>query len=348
MNHQTSRLAYVGCRTTRERNARGRGLAVFQMGESRWKLLQLVEGLRNPSFLCTHPTLPMLYAVHGDFAELTSFQIGVDGKITTRQQLSTWGRNPVHLTFTPSARWLLVVNYATGSLVSMRVASDGTLGQVAHSLSFKGACGPDVQQDGSHPHQICYSPDNRYAFIPDKGLDTVHAVQVDEDTGALALARETHFAPGTGPRHMTFHPRLPIAYVVGELDRTVMTLHCEGARLLPFETRSTVPVGVHSGSAAGIVLSADARTLYVSNRGHDSVAVYPVSEEGSIGQPQWVLAGKTPRFICQTPRGDGLVVACEDGDSIATLQTARDARPAFNTVAETGSPVCVVFRKAIR
>lgn len=338
-------LAYVGCRTTRERNARGRGLAVFRCAKGKvWTPLQLVEGLRNPSFLCLHPTQPMLYAVHGDFEEITRLRIGDDGLLTQQQQLSTWGRNPVHLAFTPSGKWLLVANYATGTVVSFRAAEDGTLGHVAHSLSLPGERGPHAQQEGSHPHQICFSPDGAFAFVPDKGVDRVFALQVNEDTGSLSIAATTRFPAGAGPRHIVFHPSLPLAYLVGELERSVTTLRRDGPKLIALASASTLPLLVEEGSAAGIVLSTDLRTLYVSNRGHDSVAAFPVDSNGALGTPTWTAAGRTPRFITETPERDGLVIAREDGDSIAILSADSPSHQATDVV-ETGSPVCIVFRR---
>ena len=339
-------LAYVGCRTTRERNARGRGLAVFRCDNGKaWTPHQLIEGLRNPSFLCLHPTRPMLYAVHGDFEEITRFRIGDDGLLTQQQQLSTWGRNPVHLAFTPSGKWLLVANYATGTVVSFRAAEDGTLGHVAHSLSLPGERGPHEQQGSSHPHQICFSPDGAFAFVPDKGLDLVFALQVNDDTGSLSVAGMTRFPAGTGPRHIVFHPRLPLAYLVGELERSVTTLRVDGPKLTALASVSTLPLLVVEGSAAGIVLSTDLTTLYVSNRGHDSVVAYPVDSGGALGAPTWTAAGPTPRFIIEAPERDGLVIAREDGDSIALLSANSHPYQATDLV-ETGSPVCIVFRRS--
>jgi 6-phosphogluconolactonase len=345
MTDHASWLAYVGCRTTRERNAQGRGLMVFRCATDKaWTRLQLVEGLRNPSFLCLHPTQPMLYAVHGDFEEITRLRIGKDGLLTQLQQLSTWGRNPVHLAFTPSGGWLLVANYATGTVVSLRAAEDGTLGEVAHLLALPGERGPHAQQDGSHPHQICFSPDGAFAFVPDKGVDCVFAVQVNEDTGCLAIAGTAHFPAGTGPRHMVFHPSLPLAYLVGELERSVTTLRRDGPNLTAIASVSSLPLFVDDGSAAGIVLSADLRTLYVSNRGHDSVVAFPVDSSGGLGAPTWVAAGRTPRFITESPDRDGLVIAREDGHSIALLSANSHSYQATDVV-ETGSPVCIVFRR---
>jgi 6-phosphogluconolactonase (cycloisomerase 2 family) len=344
MSNPPSWLAYVGCRTTRERHAQGRGLACFRIGPAGgWLQTQLVEGLRNPSFLCAHPTQPRLYCVHGDFSEISTFHIAADGSLEKLAEQGTRGFNPVHLALAPSARWLLVANYASGNVASLRVAEDGALGAVSHVLQLPGERGPHPQQDGSHPHQVCFSPDGRYALVPDKGLDRVFSVAIDEDTGHMQIVATARMPHGSGPRHMVFHRELSLAYVVGELDRTVNTARYEAAsgRLEVLHAHSTVPEAVQAGSAAGIVLSADRSRVYVSNRGHDSVAVFCLRGDGSLGAANWLATGKTPRFVTQTPDG-ALLVAHEDGHSIAAL--ASDAAT-FTPLAQTGSPVCVVFRK---
>jgi 6-phosphogluconolactonase (cycloisomerase 2 family) len=343
-------LAYVGCRTTRERKAQGRGIGVFGVSpQAEWKELQVVEGLRNPSFLCLHPAAPMLYAVHGDFSEISSLAIAGDGTLTPAGMCAAHGRNPVHLTLTRSARWMLVANYATGNVVSMRVSESGALAAVSAEVKLRGENGPDPQQDGPHPHQICWSPDGALALVPDKGVDKVFALRINEDTGHLRIVSESPMPAGSGPRHMVFHPCLPVAYVVGELDRTIIAARYDAATgvLRPFARSSTVPEDCSSGSGAGIALSADGHTLCVSNRGHDSVAVFAVTADGTLGTPHWIAAGRTPRFITHLPDIDRLLVAREEGHSLAVLdQPDAGSMTEFKDVAQTGSPVCVVFRKA--
>jgi 6-phosphogluconolactonase (cycloisomerase 2 family) len=291
----------------------------------------------------------MLYTVHGDFGEVSSLAIDAEGALTRMSEISTHGRNPVHLALTPSARWMLVANYATGTVVSLRVAADGALGSVTSQLKLPGEAGPHPQQDGAHPHQICFTPDGRFAMVPDKGLDKVFALVVNEDTGHLRIAAQTNMPIGSGPRHMVFHDSRPLAYVVGELDRTVIVAHYDqdSGVLTPSARQSSVPDNCVDGTAAGIVLSPDARTLHVSNRGHDSVASFQVAGDGTLSTPSWTAAGRTPRFICVLPTGGRLLVAREEGHSLAVLgPPAGSSAGEFKDVAQTGSPVCVVFRKA--
>lgn len=347
MKSSTAWNAYVGCRTTRERQAQGRGLSVYRVVDGMaWESLQLLEGLRNPSFLCLHPGGHRLYAVHGDFGEISTFAVRPDGRLEQLAEQSTLGRNPVHLALTPSLQWLLVANYATGSVVSMRAGAGGALGSVAHLLELPGSCGPHPQQRGAHPHQICFTPDGRYAMVPDKGLDRVFAVRVNEETGHLSLAHASGMPAGCGPRHMVFHGTGPKAYVVGELDRTVLTVSYEAStgRLAPLAASSTVPEGETDGSAAGIALDAANHLLYVSNRGQDSVARYAVDPvSGALGAPSWIPTGKTPRFITLSPEGDALYIANEESHSLYAL---RHGDAVAHPLVQTGSPVCIVFQKA--
>ena len=343
--HSQPWLAYVGCRTTRERNASGRGLAVYRIDSAgSWRSIQLVDGLRNPSFLCLHPSRPRLYVVHGDFSEISTFDIASDGRLGKCAEASTQGTNPVHLALTPSLRWLLVANYASGSVAAMRVSDDGSLGAVASLLKLPGEPGPHAQHDSSHPHQICIAPDGRYALVPDKGLDTVFALEVHEDTGRLSIAASSPMPKGSGPRHMVFHPQQPLAYIVGELGRCVLSARFDSGSgaLEVMRSASTVPGDISQGSAAGIAISQDESRLFVSNRGHDSVAIYPLDSAGQLGEASWVAAGRTPRFIATHPADGTLVVACEEDHSIAALDSAECS---LQTLAQTGSPVCIAFRK---
>src|SRR4051812_38269884 len=142
-------FAYVGCRTTRERNARGKGLAVYGVpAEGPWELIQQVEGLVNPSYLCLAHSETALYVVHGDRSHVSSFDINAhDGKVSRTGEQNVGGNNPVHLALSRSQRWLLVANYGTGNVVSLPVQSDGSLARVGSSLSLPSTPGPHSQQN---------------------------------------------------------------------------------------------------------------------------------------------------------------------------------------------------------
>src|SRR3954469_20210287 len=170
-------FAYVGCRTTKEGNARGEGIKVYRVDPAAgtWTHVQLLKDLVNPSFLTFDAKQRFLYSVHGDSGEVSAFGIdGATGEISFLNQRSTGGKNPVHLTVDPTNRYLLVANYATGSLATLPIGGDGKLGELINLAELPGTPGPHkVEQASSHPHNIPYDADRGFLIVPDKGLDRV-------------------------------------------------------------------------------------------------------------------------------------------------------------------------------
>lgn len=345
MNASDRLIAYVGCRTTKERHAHGLGLTVFRVpnDESPWEVLQLLEGLPNPSYLCLHPSAPRLYVVHGDYSEISCYAIRSDGLLDFLETNSTEGKNPVHLAISPTCEWLLIANYATGTVVSKRLAPNGDLGETADILHLHGDTGPHPQQDASHPHQIFFSPNGKFIYIPDKGLDKVFTINLNELNGKLSIKHTCQFPPGTGPRHMEMNKSNTMAFIVGELDRTI---HCakvnpENGEVSIKEKFPTTKIKDSKGSSAGIALNEETLQLHVSNRGDDSIVTYDVNEsESLLSNPHWIKTGKTPRFISLNDKN--LMVANEEGDSIMTISPASNQ---IKLATLTGSPVCIVFKK---
>src|SRR5829696_9135462 len=134
----TPRFAYVGCRTTRERNARGDGIVVYALNTDTkpWRQIQLVEGLLNPSYLASDRTGRTLYAVHGDSSEISAFRTDPkDGRLSLINQASTYGKNPVHLAVDPTNRFVVIANQVTSyqyvsSLAVLALGPDGALGDL--------------------------------------------------------------------------------------------------------------------------------------------------------------------------------------------------------------------------
>jgi 6-phosphogluconolactonase len=351
-----SYFAYVGCRTSRDRNARGDGITVYSVDAAtgRWQQVQLLPGLLNPSFLALSKDKRFLYTVHGDSSEISSFTIdAATGRITPLNQQSTQGKNPVHLSLDPTGRFMVVCNHITSTLAVLPVDEDGALRPVCDLFELKGKIGPHrVEQPFSKPHEAVFAPDGRYIIVPDKGLDRVFTFAMDR-TGKLApaqppsvQARET-----SGPRHVAFRPDGQFAYVVNELDSTVTSYRYDAANgaLTPMQIIPTLPQSFTGDSRASeIEASADGRFIYASNRGFDSVAILaadPVT--GWLSTVDVVRThGKTPRFFALAPDGRFMFVAHEDSDTIAAFtidqETGRIA-PTDNTVT-TGSPVCIVLR----
>jgi 6-phosphogluconolactonase (cycloisomerase 2 family) len=349
-------FAYVGSRTTKERNAQGDGINVYQVDRATgdWSHVQLVKDLVNPSFLAFDRSGRFLYAVHGDKSEISAFSIDPhSGEISFINQQSTHGTNPVHLVVEPRNRFVIVANYATGSVVTLPLNGDGSLGPVDKIFKLPGQPGPHrTQQSSSHPHQVKFDRSNRYLLVPDKGLDRVFVFRFDEDKGSLE-PNEPFFVQtreGAGPRHAAFHPNGQYVYVSDELNSCVTAYRYDGKNgtLHPFQTLPSIPMEyTGDNTAAGIDICESGRFLYVSNRGHDSLAGYAISaHDGSLAPTGWQSSlGKGPRFFTLDPSGDLIYTANENGHAIVAFRVdASSGRlsPTGQTVS-TGSPVCIVF-----
>lgn len=355
--------AYAGSRTTRERNARGEGITRFRLEEGGALVREAIHGgLPNPSYLAFNTTGDRLYAVHGDGQEVSVFAVdAASGALTELQRRHCGGRNPVHLALDAPGRHLLVSDHlgegrSGGALLLLPVLADGTLGAVCQRIPMVGELGPHrVEQSCARPHFNPFSPDGRFALVPDKGLDAVFVFPYDAARGRLAPtpcctlpSRE-----GAGPRHLAFAPGGRHAYVVNELDSTVTACSFDAAsgQLAAFQVLSTLADDrtAAPNRAAGIQLSACGSLLFASNRGSDTIAVFGVAP-GS-GRLHWVAAvacgGRTPRFFTPSPDGRLLYVLNEDSDSIVRLALPPAGTPGAPTrlagEVACGSPTCLVF-----
>jgi 6-phosphogluconolactonase len=346
--------AYVGSRTTRERHARGEGLSVYRVDaqSGALSLVQVLRDLVNPSYLALSTDGSRLYTVHGDQSEVSALAVDrVSGELSFLNRESTEGRNPVHLALDPGGRRLVVTNHIGATLAVLSISTDGSLGKVTQMLPFAGPLGPHrAEQQQAKPHFNLFDPSGRFVIVPDKGLDRVFSFRFNGGQLAPAPAPFVQTREGAGPRSLVFHPRQPFAYVVNELDSTVATYGFDGqtGALAPLQILPTLPSHFTGDSrAAGIAIDAAARTVYVSNRGHDSIAVFRVDADS--GLLHFVAAdssgGRTPRFFTLAPDGRLLYALNEDSDSIVDFAVdAMSGRlaPTGSNIA-CGSPVCMVF-----
>lgn len=351
MKYARDLYAYVGARTTQKRNARGDGLNVYRLTrEFQWVHLQLLE-LENPSFLAFDRTGQCLYTVHGDSDRVSSFAIGKDtGTLTLLNEQSTRGRNPVHLSFDPSNRYMVVANHITSSLALLPRFDDGSLGPVCDLVDVTGAIGPHrIEQALPKPHQVEFDPSGKWIAVPDKGTDKVLVFAVDTAGSVLkeighCAARET-----SGPRHIAFHPQGQLAYAINELDSTVTGYRFDQhtGKLEPFQILSSLPDSFTANSRASeIRISDDGRFVYASNRGSDTIAGFAIGDGGRLDHiGHWSTVGKTPRFFTILP-GNGMLVANEDSDTVVAFDIDQHTGRLIprHEVLRVGSPVCIVTR----
>ena len=348
------RIAYVGSRTSAARNGHGKGLSVYAIDPASggWRLVQLLEGLVNPSFLAFDRSRRFLYAVHGDESQVSAFRIDrTDGRLLLLGTQTTGGRNPVHLATDPTNRWLVIANYASGSVSVLARRDDGTLEPPRVVLALPGEPGPRPEQrTGCHPHEVAWDRARRFLVVPDKGADQLVTLTLDPRTGRLALppGGVCRTAPGSGPRHVVFHPTLPLAFASFELSSQVGAFHYDAGsgRLAAVGVASSVPDGyAGQNTAAEIDISRAGDVVMVSNRGHDSVAFFRVDGSGGLRAASWTpCGGRGPRFMTLSGDGDCLFVANELSDTITRVGLGgRWAAGSVGTVADTGTPVCILL-----
>jgi 6-phosphogluconolactonase (cycloisomerase 2 family) len=351
-----ARIACVGAFTSKARNARGEGLSVFRIDPitGAWTRIQLLGDELNPSFLALDARRRFLYAVHADSDQVSAFAIDPEsGTLTLVNRQSTGGANPAHLSLDPSGRFLVVANYGAGSVAAVPVRADGSLGARTDLVTLTGEPGPHrTEQASSHPHQCPFDPSGRFVVVPDKGLDRVFVFRLDTAIGKLVPADQPFVKTrtGAGPRHVGFHPRLPFAWVINELDSTIAAYRLESSGVLePVQIVPSIPAtftGNNTGS--GIVVSASGRFVFVSNRGHDSIGAFRVDEQSGMLVPvAWEpTGGATPRFIGAGPVDNLLYAANQNGDTIVEFDidaaTGRLRRTGRSV--STGTPVCVVWQ----
>lgn len=348
-------FAYVGSRTTRERNARGDGISVYRCDEASGalELVQVHGDLVNPSFLALNRAGDRLYAVHGDGEDISSFTVDASsGRIALLNRQSTQGKNPVHLALSPDEQFVVVSNHITSSLAVLPIEADGSVGTLNQLVKLEGEPGPHrKEQPFAKPHFNPFDPSGRFVVVPDKGLDKVFVFRFEGGQLTPAQKPQMQARESSGPRHVAFHPRLPWTYVVNELDSTVTVCRFDAktGMLSPLQVTSIL-ADTYTGNsrASEIEVHPSGRTVYASNRGEDSIAVLAVDEAtGRVRLVQSVpCGGRTPRFFALTPDGCFMHVLNEDDDRIVTFavdgMTGRLSPTGL--VWTCGSPVCMVFR----
>ena len=352
-------LLYVGTYTD---STRSEGIYVVRMDRRSGELRPVGSAAAggNPSFLAIHPDGRVLYAVNEveRYEEKASGAVGAfaiardSGALTRLNEQPSQGGAPCYLSVDRSGRVVLVANYAGGDVALLPIQADGTLAPAAQVVHHTGRGPNGERQEAPHAHCILPDPSNRFALAADLGADRVFVYRLD--VGGKSLDHldggDAVMHPGAGPRHLAFHPTRPLVFVANELDSTVATLRFDAERgaLSPLDTVATVPAGwTGTNYPADIHVAATGRTVYVSNRGHDSIAVFSVAEAtGALALDQVVSTdGAWPRNFTLHPSGRWLLVANQRSDSIVVF--GRDPETGRLTTTRQRiaipSPVCLRF-----
>jgi 6-phosphogluconolactonase len=326
-------LVFVGCYTGDAGN--GTGITTFSRAAT-GELTEVANlPMTSPSWLTRHPSLPVLYAANEtETGGVTALALSDAGALSVLGEAETGGAHPCHLAVTPDGRFLLCANYTGGSLAVFSLSASGAI-EARTALVRHTGSGPDAdRQEAAHVHMAVPSPDSTVVSAVDLGTDEIRSYSLSSD-GSLAPLAVSALPPGTGPRQLVRRPGTDLAYVVGELAGTLVTVRetAPGAFDVVATTASTLS-SVTPNLVAHLELTGS--RLYVSNRGPDCITEFALDDAVAVAdQP----CGANPRHFALV---DGTCyVAAQSADAITafTLTASGDAELRRYP---TGSPTFVL------
>lgn len=363
-----TRFAYVGCRTSAWRGARGKGILVFRITDAgEWQQIQCVPSIQdNPSWLTLDAKRDRLYVLHGDGDRVAVFHRDPKTGLLSLQSEQTTGprhgnadldparrNNPVAAALTPDGQTLLIANHEGGNIAALPVTDAGLDGPV-HFSAVEGQGNDGGIVTLSRPHEIVFAPHSDQFAVPIQGRKAGNGIDMIRLYRWLPSqafqTSEVRLPAGSWPRHVDFHPNGIWLYGISELSSTVTVFDVDrefGALSLK-QTLSALPEGYCERSdASEVEVHPSGRFVYAANRGHDSIVLFHVDPyQGTLTPVEWVsCGGKTPRFTTLSPDGSQFFSANEDSDTIQVFdvdsETGRLSRTEL--AIEAASPTCICF-----
>lgn len=327
------------------------GLYRMQLDPERGELRVLAgyAGLANPSFIVPSREKGRLFAVSetedGHVAALTYDEAHARFALLGKQP--TLGADPCHLQLDPTGNYLAVANYNGGNVALFPIGGDGLLRPASDNAIHRGSSVNLERQEAPHPHSVFVDPAGELMLAADLGTDKIALYRIDREAGKLIAAGAIAADPGAGPRHLAFHPTLPVLYCINELDSTIgvypYPASSDQGRILVQKVDTLPGDFVGTNTTADIHVHPNGRFLYASNRGHDSLAIFGVNaEDGTLEPRGHVPSGRTPRNFCLTQDGAYLLAANQDSDSIRAYRIEENGGlTEVCSLHSIAKPVCI-------
>lgn len=336
------------------------GIYSVQFNPENGKLSNLTVAAKteSPSFLALDILGKKLYCVNevsifkGEKAGgVSSFTLKTDGKLELVNQESSVGTGPCHLSISKDRTHIIAVNYGGGSTCMLPVDPMGKLSKASDFIQHKGSRMIKGKLETPHAHSVQISADGKYAVIADLGFDKIFIHEIDTKSGKLTPFKvpflETR--PGAGPRHLAFHPSGKHLFVVNESNSTVTAFRWspDTNDFKTLATASTLPKDFKgNNSTAEIVVHPNGKTIYASNRGHNSICVFDFDSEKETLKATGHGAEKisTPRNFTLHPSGKWLLVGNQASNSVAVYKVGTDGALSFSELfQDIPNPICLRF-----
>jgi 6-phosphogluconolactonase len=341
---------------TSGRGSEGIYHATFNSDKGKFTPAKLAASIGSPGFLATHPNGKILYSV-GQWdagSGALGYHIGKNGELTEFTRMICPDGGSAHIAVHPSGKFLITAQYGGGSVALFPIDATGKLGTPTVTEHQGGSKVVAKRQESPHPHWTGFSPDGKYALIPDLGLDQIVIYKVDTQKPAITKHGVGQSIPGGGPRHMRFSTDGKFIYLLNELSLSVTTFAWDTKKGTVKRLTTTpaisekVKAGESFNSAAEILVHPSGQFVYSSNRGHDTVSVYqtnPNTGKLKVVQVQPVR-GAFPRNINLTPAADWLLAAGADSNTIAAHRINQGTGKLTyqrGSVINVPSPICILF-----
>lgn len=326
--------------TSTPKNGPSKGIyhGVFDTESGKLSGVKLAAEIANPGFVATHPSGKMLYAAASDKGKpsIVAYAIKGTGKsasLVKDSSVAIGDGGAAHVSVSRDGKCVLSAQYGAGSTACFTLDPKGSL--VERSDLEKHPAGSGVvarRQDAAHAHWTGTSPDDRFAFVPDLGMDKVVIYKLDTETGQLQPHGQGDCPPGGGPRHMKFHPNGKTIYVLNELalSVTVFDYDAKAGTMTPVQTIETLPESVKAkeefNSASEIRVHPSGRFVYSANRGNDTVTAFSVdADSGKLTLVEVEpIRGAWPRNFNLDPTGKWLLAAGKNTNSISIFRINQD------------------------
>jgi len=310
----------------------------------------------NPTYLAVSTDERYVYSVgeNGrDDAVVYAFSFDKkDGKLNLLNVQPTDASGPCYISVDHTSRFVVTANYSGGSISVFPLSVDGSLQPVAKVIEFEGSGSDLNRQDKPHLHCTVFSPDQQYLFAADLGTDQLHKFTTSCLSPFLTTGSPQAYQlePGSGPRHLTFHPNGKFAYLINELSGKVTVFHYTDGHLDPVQCiASDRSEGTGNKGSADIHVSPDGKFLYASNRANtNNIAIFSINEaDGKLTFVGFQPTGRHPRNFIITPNGKYLLAASQNSNLIQVFEMDRETgllkEDSSKQITDIDRPVCLKF-----